>query len=452
MVDLDDTIIEVHGYQKQGASFGYSGVRGLNALIATASTVTSAPVILGQRLRQGKTGSPRGTARIVADTLATLRCTNVGSSVRPLVRADSAFYGHATIGTAIKAGADVSVTVRMDPAVKTTIATIPDDAWEIIEHTDAIRDEATGRWISKAEVAEVKYTAFRSRKLVERVEGRLVVRRIPDLNPNKVEQPTLFDTYRHHAFFTTTSKTTMGTVAADKTHRAHAIIEQVHADLKGGPLAHLPSGLFTANSAWLVLAVIAFNITRAAGLIADHAGRLARATTATIRRTLITIPARLARSARRIVMHLQEELAQLDAEDDDPRWNPPAPPAPPRDAAAAEPSAPSAERPAEHPVERPADGEDDTRGQHASERHRHRMVALCSSKPSPPYSSVRPRSDPGSSMSSARCGGAFLVAESVSGLSLTGLGGFAANISNGLALLVAVGLSTYLGRRRRAGR
>lgn len=47
MVDLDDTIIEVHGYKKQGASFGYSGVRGLNALIATASTSTSAPVILG---------------------------------------------------------------------------------------------------------------------------------------------------------------------------------------------------------------------------------------------------------------------------------------------------------------------------------------------------------------------------------------------------------------------
>ncbi|WP_314432270.1 transposase [Microbacterium lacticum] len=118
MVDVDDTIIEVHGYQKQGASFGYSGVRGLNALVATASTTTSAPVILAQRLRQGKTGSPKGAARIIADTLATLRRMDLGSSVRPLLRADSAFYGHATIGTAIKADADVSVTVRMDPAVK----------------------------------------------------------------------------------------------------------------------------------------------------------------------------------------------------------------------------------------------------------------------------------------------------------------------------------------------
>lgn len=305
MVDLDDTIIEVHGYQKQGASFGYSGVRGLNALLATASTASSAPVILGQRLRQGKTGSPKGAARIVGDTLATLRRMNPGSSVRPLLRADSAFYGHATIGTAIKAGADVSVTVRMDPAVKAAIATIKDDAWTTIEYTDAIRDEATGRWISKAEVAEVPFTAFRSRKKAERVPGRLVVRRIPDLNPRQMEQPTLFDTYRHHAFFTT-SPDEFDTVAADKTHRGHAIIEQVHADLKNGPLAHLPSGVFTANSAWLVLAVIAFNLTRTAGVLANRAGRLARATTATIRRTLIHVPARLARSARRITLHLPQ--------------------------------------------------------------------------------------------------------------------------------------------------
>ena len=91
--------------------------------------------------------------------------------------------------------------------------------------------------------------------------------RLPDevkllmIDPKQVEQPTLFDSYRHHALFTTTDKQTMGTVAADKTHRGHAIIEQVHADLKAGPLAHLPSGAFTANSAWLVLAVIAFNLT-----------------------------------------------------------------------------------------------------------------------------------------------------------------------------------------------
>ncbi len=61
--------------------------------------------------------------------------------------------------------------------------------------------------------------------------------------------------WRFHAFFTTADPDMLDTVAADKTHRHHAIIEQVHADLKSSALAHLPSGKFTANAAWLVLAV-----------------------------------------------------------------------------------------------------------------------------------------------------------------------------------------------------
>jgi len=304
-VDLDDTIIEVHGYAKQGAGFGYSGVRGLNALLATVSTAWSAPVIVAQRLRRGAAGSPRGAARIVGDALATLRRLG-GQRGRVLVRADSAFYGHATIGTAIKAGADVSVTVRMDPAVKRAIAAIDETAWTTIEYPDAVFDEPSGRWISRAEVAEVDFTAFSSRRKSEHITGRLIVRRIPDLNPNKAQQPTLFDTHRHHAFFTTVDRAVMDKVTADKTHRAHAIIEQVHADLKNGPLAHLPSGVFAANAAWLVLAAIAFNLTRTAAALADSGGRLRNATTATIRRTLIDVPARLARSARRVRLHLPD--------------------------------------------------------------------------------------------------------------------------------------------------
>ena len=147
------------------------------------------------------------------------------------------------------------------------------------------------------------FTAFSSKKATEQVPGRLVVRRIPDLNPKKASgQGTLFDTWRFHAFFTTTDPADLDTIAADKTHRGHAIIEQVHADLKSSALAHLPSGKFTANAAWLVLAVIAFNLTRTAATIAGS--DLAKATTATIRRKLISIPARVASSARRVTLHL----------------------------------------------------------------------------------------------------------------------------------------------------
>lgn len=74
------------------------------------------------------------------------------------------------------------------------------------------------------------------------------------------------------------------------------------ADLKNGPLTHRPSGVFTANAAWLALATIAFNLTRAAGCTAS--GEHARATTGTLRIRLINVPARLARSGRRLRLHL----------------------------------------------------------------------------------------------------------------------------------------------------
>jgi Transposase DDE domain group 1 len=303
-VDIDDTIIEVHGYAKQGSGYGYSGVRGLNALIATVTTAEGAPVITGQRLRKGACGSPRGAARLIGDTLATVkRLRSPKSKTKPLVRADSAFYGYPSVAAAMRGGADMSVTVRLDPKVKAAIADIPEDAWTAIEYTDAVYDETTHQWISRAEVAEIEFTAFRSRKASEQIPGRLVVRRIPDLNPSPGHgQQSLFDIWRFHAFFTTTD---LDTVTADKIHRGHAIIEQVHADLKDSALAHLPSGRFTANAAWLVLAVIAFNLTRAAATLTGPA--LAKSRTTTIRRTLITVPARIASSARRLTLHLPRD-------------------------------------------------------------------------------------------------------------------------------------------------
>jgi hypothetical protein len=305
LLDVDDTVIEVHGYAKQGAGFGYSGVRGLNALLATLVTATSAPVIVAQRLRKGSTNSARGAKRLIADAVRTARGLSDAAPV--LVRMDSAFYGRGPVHAALNGGAAVSVTVRMNAQVKTAIAAIAEDAWTSIEYTDAVFDEATARWISSAEVTEIDFTAFAGAKKSERVPGRLVVRRIPDFNTEKKRtagQGSLFDVWRFHAFFTTADPEVLDTVAADKTHRHHAVIEQVNADLKNSALAHLPSGVFTANAAWLVLAVIAFNLTRAAASLTEP--DLVKATTATIRRKLITVPTRIATSARRITLHLPQ--------------------------------------------------------------------------------------------------------------------------------------------------
>jgi Transposase DDE domain group 1 len=306
-VDVDDTVVEVHGHAKQGAGFGYNKVRGLNALIATVTTSGTAPVIVAQRLRKGACASPRGGRRLVADAVTTAgRVLDPGTAV--LVRMDSAFYGRNPVHAALAGGAAVSVTTRMDQRVKATIASIHEDAWTTIEYTDAVFDDTSGQWISRAEVAEIDFVAFAAQPRADQVPGRLIVRRIPDFHADKhraAGQDGLFDVWRFHAFFTTTDPDLLDTVAADKIHRGHAIIEQVHADLKASALAHLPSGVFTANAAWLVLAVIAFNLTRAAATLTTT--DLARATTATVRRTLIQIPCRIATSARRLIMHLPKD-------------------------------------------------------------------------------------------------------------------------------------------------
>ncbi|MDJ0395552.1 IS1380 family transposase [Rhodococcus sp. G-MC3] len=317
MIDIDDSIIEVHGHGKQGSGYGYSGVRGLNSLIATVTTETAAPVITAQRLRKGACGSARGAARMIADTLTTLDrlrtnaaagdTGNPGAPPKPLLRADSAYFGYPSIGAAIRGGVDVSITTGLNSVIKTAISSIDDGAWTPIRYTNALYDDTTAQWISVAEVAEIPFTTFASQKKAHHVPGRLVVRRIPDLRPKKDQgQGELFDVWRFHAFFTTTDPADLDTVAADQTHRRHAVIEQVHADLKNSALAHMPSGHFNANAAWLVCAVMAFNLTRAAATLTGE-DKLAKATTGTIRRTLISVPARIASSARKITLHLPEK-------------------------------------------------------------------------------------------------------------------------------------------------
>jgi hypothetical protein len=141
------------------------------------------------------------------------------------------------------------------------------------------------------------------------------------LNPETVtgqgestEQGALFDVWRYHAVFTDSP---LSMLDAEADHRRHAVIEGVHADLRNGPLAHLPSGKFNANAAWLVCAAIAFNLTRAAGALAPafHA----KATGATIRAHLINVPARLARAGRAqagtLVLHLPQDWPWEEAWD-----------------------------------------------------------------------------------------------------------------------------------------
>jgi Transposase DDE domain group 1 len=304
-VDVDSTQKRVYGHKKQGAAFGHTKiqgktvlVRGLNALAATICTPQAAPVIAATRLRGGSANTARGAASLIAGAIGTARSAGCTGTI--VARMDSGYYNAAVCQAVRRAGAHFSVTARMDAAVKAAIASIPQAAWIPIRYPRAVWDDQLRAWVSDAEIAEVSYTAFASKK-GQAITARLIVRRVKDLGPRAAEgQGELFTAWRYHPVFTDSPFTL---VQAEEQHRDHAEIEQVFADWTSGPMAHLPSGRFAANAAWLTLAAIAHNLVRAAGCLASPSH--ARARGATIRADLIDVAARLARSGRgHLTLHL----------------------------------------------------------------------------------------------------------------------------------------------------
>jgi hypothetical protein len=306
-IDIDSMQKRVYGHKKQGARFGHTKiqgksllVRGLNALAAVVSTPLSAPVIAATRLRGGNAASARGAASLATQAIGTAR--EAGCTGTIIVRLDSAFYNTAVIGAIRRGGARFSVTVPMNASIRAAIAAIPGDAWTPIRYPRAIWDDQLGAWVSDAEAAEVEYTAFASKK-GQAVTARLIVRRVRDLNKQAgAGQDELFPIWRYHAVFTDSP---FELIQAEEQHRDHAVVEQVFADVTSGPLAHMPSGVFAANAAWLSIAAMAHNLLRAAGALASLPFAKARA--ATIRRDLIAVAARIARRGRgHLTLHLPE--------------------------------------------------------------------------------------------------------------------------------------------------
>ena len=94
-------------------------------------------------------------------------------------------------------------------------------------------------------------------------------------------------------------------------HRQHAVVVLAIRDLKDQALAHFPSGKFTANAAWTVIACLAHNLLRWTSVLGlpGHTIRAAR----TVRRRLLALPGRLTRTARRWTLHLPARWPWRDA-------------------------------------------------------------------------------------------------------------------------------------------
>jgi hypothetical protein len=270
-IDIDSTICATYGYAKAGATFGYTKKRGYHPLLATRADTGE---ILHIRFRKGSANTGRGADRFVREVIG--RARRAGATGALFLRADSGFWSHKVIKACRDHGVRYSITVRQVGAVKTAIAGIDDEAWAQIDYTIG----------GDAQVAECPYG-----------DGhRLVVRRTRIVGA----QAELFDNWRHHAFITDTTATT---VAADADHRAHAVIELAIRDLKeGAGLEHCPSGRFHANGAWALLATVAHNLLRWVHLLGT--GTVGPIVAKTLRRRLLAMPGRFTRGGRRRQLHL----------------------------------------------------------------------------------------------------------------------------------------------------
>jgi hypothetical protein len=270
-VDVDSTICEVHGYHKQGAGYGYTHRLGYHPLLATRA---DSGEVLHTRLRKGAANTARGILRFVDELIARLR--RAGASGELTLRMDSGFWSAKLLRALRRHEVRYSITVRQTKTVRAAIATIPEHVWvQIAYQPDGV-----------AQVAETPYRG-----------DRLIVRRVR----NEGDQAQLFATWRYHAFVTNRVGTML---ELDADHRRHAVCELAIRDLKAGAgLAHLPSGHFNANAAWLLAATLAHNLIRwiaTLGLSVGDQQTVAK----TLRRTLLALPGRLTRSARQWTLHL----------------------------------------------------------------------------------------------------------------------------------------------------
>jgi PII-like signaling protein len=267
VVDVDSTVCEVVGKAKAGAAYGYTRVLGYHPILATRADTGE---VLHARLRKGSANTSRGAGRFVEELVARLR--RAGASGEMVMRFDSGFWSKDTLATLGRLDVRYTMSVRTNnKGVAAAIAAMDPEGWVDIDYTPE----------GMAQVAECTYRG-----------RRLIVRRTRLTNK---AQARLWPDWRHFGFLTDID----GPAAdIDAFHRDHATVELAIRDLKeGAGMEHVPSGHFSANSAWLQCAVLAHNLIRWTATLGQP-GPVDRLTVArTVRVRLIGVPGRLVNRA-----------------------------------------------------------------------------------------------------------------------------------------------------------
>jgi hypothetical protein len=243
-VDLDSSIFEVYGDQKQGAAHGYTGVRGLHPLLAF---VAEERLLLGARLRAGNRASAEGAVSFLTEALQAIPAER-----RVRLRMDAGFYSRSIEGFCVDRKLDFSISAKLTARLKSEIAELPAEAWQRYP------------WEQDAEWAELRYQPCAWSR-----SYRLLVKRTPWFEGDQ----RVVD--EHFLVATITNLRGAGS-SVIRHHLARGGAENYIEEFKNGiGAAHLPSKSFHANWAWLLIAALAYNLAQAFKLLLLGADRRA---------------------------------------------------------------------------------------------------------------------------------------------------------------------------------
>jgi hypothetical protein len=202
-------------------------------------------VIAGLRLRAGRANSGKGAGRMVAQAIGTARAA--GASGQILVRGDSAYDNRAVVAACVRQGAQFSLVMTRNAAIERAIAAIDADAWTPVRYPGGGHRIPTP-WVDLRRRGR--------RNPLHRLRVHLRCDHRPPGGAPGQGRPLPRRAVPGVAVSPVFTNTDLPVEQADITHRHHAIIETMFADLIDGPLAHLPSGRFGANAAWILCAAI----------------------------------------------------------------------------------------------------------------------------------------------------------------------------------------------------
>ena len=293
ILDFDCTPIDVHS-EKEGAAGHYKGGFGFNPLL-----VSCGRELLAGFLRPGNAAAGSADDHLHALELALEQLPESALDGEILARSDSAGASHDFADACRETRIRFSLGYAIQQPVREAILALPENAWRPALNGDG--EVREGAWVAELS-ARVNLAGW--------PEGtRLICRRE---RPHPGAQLSFSDVAGHRFQCFITDQQGQDIAALEVLHRQHAEVEDRVKTLKATGAERLPFYGFSANAAWLELALLAHDImiwTQALTLDGEHAICEPKR----LRYRILHVAGQLTRHARRTTLHLPADWPWVGA-------------------------------------------------------------------------------------------------------------------------------------------